>query len=68
MIKAILLSGSRATKLITKFSDWYYMVFTDTIIEFTYLWMLNGETKKLLLIIRQMLRKNGMLYISCRDY
>lgn len=37
MIKAILLSGSRATKLTSRFSDWDYLVFTDTYLEFAYL-------------------------------
>jgi len=40
MIKAILLSGSRATKIVSRFSDWDYLVFADDFLEFAYIRMM----------------------------
>ena len=37
MVNAILLSGSRATKMVSRFSDWDYLVFADNFFEFAYI-------------------------------
>jgi len=43
MIKAILVSGSRATKMTTRFSDWDYLIFADDFSELTHIRMLLWE-------------------------
>lgn len=40
MVKAILLSGSRATNMVSPFSDWDYLVFADDFHEFAYIRMI----------------------------